>query len=130
MPPSRLPGGDLEDAVLRALWDVESATVREFHACVGEPSDLIYTTTAKVLERLRAKKLVSRARSGRTFVYRAAVTKEAVERGRAERTVEMLGEQPRPALAALVDAVEATDPDLLDELARLVAARRKARRGA
>jgi len=37
--------------------------------------------------------------------------------------------EPRPALASLVDAVEEIDPELLDQLSRLIAARRRARNG-
>ncbi len=125
----RLPGDGLEYAVLSTLWALGSASVRDIHKRVGEPADLVYTTMAKVLDRLYAKKLVSRTRSGRTFVYEPTVTKEEIDRARAERTVRMLGKEPRPALAALVEAVESTDPQLLEELARLVAARRRARRG-
>ncbi len=124
----RLPGDGLEYAVLSTLWDLGSASVRDIHARVGEPADLVYTTIAKVLDRLYAKRLVSRVRAGRSFVYEPTVTKEVIERARAERAVRMLGKEPRPALAALVEAVESSDPELLDELADLVAARRRARR--
>jgi predicted transcriptional regulator len=129
-PEWRLPGDGLEYDVLSSLWGLGTASVRQIHERVGEPAGLVYTTIAKVLDRLYAKGLVSRVRSGRSFLYRPAVAEEAVERARAERTLQTLGKQPRPALAALVDAVEASDPELLDELARLVAARRRAHRGA
>jgi predicted transcriptional regulator len=67
---------------------------------------------------------------GKAFVYRARVQQSAFDHARAREAIEkLLGPAPRPAMAALVDAVESTDPDLLDELARLVAARRRSRRG-
>jgi len=59
----RLPGGDLEYAVLAKLWELGSASAREIHEQVGEPAKLVYTTTAKVLDRLHAKRLV-RANAG------------------------------------------------------------------
>jgi predicted transcriptional regulator len=125
-----LPGGDLEYAVLVELWRAGSATAREVHERVGAPNRLAYTTTAKVLDRLHAKGLVSRERVGKAFVYRPAFWREAVERARARSWLgKLLGREPRPAMAALVEAVEDADPDLLDELARLVAARRRSRRG-
>ncbi len=125
-----LPGGELEYAVLAALWELGGASPREIHDRVGRPARLVYTTTAKVLDRLHAKRLVTRARAGRTFVYRPAVARDVVERARAERSVgQILGGEPRPALAALVEAVESVDPELLEDLARMVAARRRARRG-
>ena len=128
--PPALPGGDLELAVLEALWDLGAVTARQVHDRVGEPSDLAYTTIAKVLDRLVAKKLAKRRRDGRQYVYAAAVVRDVVERARARVSVRrLLGDEPRTLIAALVDGVESLDPDLLDDLARAVAARRKVRRG-
>lgn len=125
-----LPGGELERAVLEAVWDLGEATARAVHDRVGAPSGLVYTTIAKVLDRLVAKKLCRRHREGRLYVYASAIARQEVERATARASVSrLLGEEPRPAaIAALVDAVEAVDPELLDELARVVASRRKARR--
>jgi predicted transcriptional regulator len=127
---SPVPGGKLEQAALAALWDLGSATAREIHGRVGEPNGLAYTTTATVLDRLHAKGFVARERVGKAFVYQARVKRQVVEQARAKRSVAwLLGREPRPAIATLVEAVEAVDPNLLDELARVVAARRKVRRG-
>jgi predicted transcriptional regulator len=107
-----------------------TATARDVHQRVGAPESLAYTTIATVLDRLHAKRLVERQLEGKAFVYRARVQQGAVDRARAREALEkLLGLAPRPAMAALVDAVESTNPDLLDELARLVAARRRSRRG-
>ena len=125
-----LPGGELEYAALLALCDLGSGSARQIHARVGEPKGLVYTTTAKVLDRLLAKRLVSRRRRGKAFVYRAAVKREALERARATRALkDLLGSDPSPAMVALVDAVEAVDRELLDELGREVEARRRKRDG-
>ena len=125
-----IPGGDLEHAVLLTLWELGTATTREIHARVGEPDGLVYTTTAKVLDRLHIKGLVSRRRSGKAFVYEPTMDRKVVEGARAKSLLRaMLGGQPRPAMATLVEAVESIDPDLVDELARVVAARRKSRHG-
>jgi predicted transcriptional regulator len=125
-----LPGGELEYAVMTALWDRGEATARVVHDVVGEPRGLVYTTTAKVLDRLREKGLIRRREMGKTFVYRAAVARNVVLRARAREAVKsVLGDEPRPAVAALVDAVESVDPGLLDELERLVTQRRANRGG-
>ncbi len=126
--PFPLPGGELEYAVLSTLWELNRASVREIYSRVGEPNGLVYTTVAKVLDRLFAKKLVLREREGQAFVYRAGVARAVVEKARAKKTLASLfGEAPRPAMAALVDAVEAIDPDLLDELASAIKKRRNSR---
>lgn len=123
-----LPGGHLEYAVLVALWDAGRLTARQAHERVGVPLNHAYTTTTRVLDRLHAKGLVDRRRRNGVFVYKAAVARPAVDRARISKTLgHLFGEQPRPALASLVDALESIDPALLDELARAVAARRRPR---
>ena len=120
----------MEHAVLRVVWDLGSASAGEVHTRIGKPRQLVYTTIAKVLDRLCVKRLVTRRRAGRAFVYRPGVDRTAVERALAREAVtRLLGGEPRPAIAALVDAVAAHDPDLIDELARLVAIKRGARHG-
>src|SRR5689334_17638406 len=127
--PETLPGGKLEYAVLEALWTLGRATVRQIHEEVGAPAGLVYTTTAKVVDRLLQKGLVRREIRERTYFYRATATRERVHRGRARQSLrDLLQTNPRPALATLVDAMESIDPELLDELIRLVEARRKGSR--
>jgi len=122
----RLPADDLEYSVLGALWDLGAASVRELHERLGAPQGLVYTTTAKVVDRLREKGLIQRQRKGAAFEYRPKVARETVERARARNALaRLLGTTPRSAAAALVEAVEELDPRLLQELERAVAARRR-----
>jgi BlaI family penicillinase repressor len=126
----RLPGGDLEYAVLAKLWELGTASARDIHGYVGEPAGLVYTTTAKVLDRLYEKGLVARVRKGKAFSYRAKVARDVVERARARTALgRLLGSRPHAAVAALVEAVESLDPELLDEFEKAVAARRRSHHG-
>lgn len=126
----RLPADDLEYAVLAELWQLGTASVRELHDRLGVRQGLVYTTTAKVVDRLRQKGLIQRQRKGNAFVYRSRVAREEVERARARNAVNrLLGATPRAAVAALVEAVDDVDPTLLDELERAVLARRRAKDG-
>lgn len=127
----RLPADDLEYTVLRQLWQLGAASVRDLHQRLGAPEGLVYTTTAKVVDRLREKGLIQRQRKGNAFLYRSRVAPEEVERARARNAVtRLLGSTPHAAVAALVEAVDAVDPALLEELERAVAVRRRAKRGA
>jgi predicted transcriptional regulator len=124
-----LPGGKLEYAVLVAVWDGEAVTVRELHERVGVPLGLVYTTTARVLDRLHAKRLVERVKEGKVFRYRASASRPEIERARLTRTLSsVLAEGTRPALATLVEVIEEIRPGLLDELTLTIAAHRKSRR--
>ena len=125
-----LPADELEYLVLTKLWQLGTASVRDLHGQIDKPEGLVYTTIAKVIDRLRGKGLIQRERHGKAFVYRARVARESVERARAQDAISrLLGPTPRAAVAALVDAVDAVDPKLLDELERAVAAHRRSKRG-
>lgn len=127
----RLPADDLEYAVLAELWQLGTASVRELHDRLGARQGLVYTTTAKVVDRLREKGLIERQRNGQAFLYSPKVAREEVERARARNAVtRLLGSTPRAAVAALVEAVDSVEPGLLDELERAVAARRRSKHGA
>ena len=127
----RLPADDLEYAVLAELWRLGTASVRDLHERLGAPQGLVYTTIAKVVDRLREKGLVQRQRRAGSFLYRPRVAREEVERARARSAISrLLGATPRAAVAALVEAVDAVDPSLLDDLERAVAARRRSKSGA
>jgi predicted transcriptional regulator len=127
----RLPSDDLEYDILAKLWELGVGTVRELHEQLGGRDGLVYTTTAKVVDRLREKGLIERQPRGRAFIYRPRVAREDVESARARKAVSRLfGAAPHAAVAALVDAVDAVDPKLLDELERIVIARRRSKDGA
>lgn len=127
----RLPADDLEYSVLAKVWELGDASVRDVHDALSKPGGMAYTTTAKVIDRLRGKGLLQRHRQGKIFVYRSTVAAAEVERARATAAVgRLLGPRPHAAVAALVDAVDAVDPRLLDELERAVAACRRSKHGA
>ncbi len=130
MPDFRLPADDLEYAVLSALWERGVASVRDLYEQVGAPAGLVYTTIAKVVDRLRDKGLVERSRAGAAFVYAPAVQRETVESARARHMVDrFLGARPRAAVAALVEAVDEIDPQLLHELERAIRSKRRSGHG-
>jgi predicted transcriptional regulator len=123
-----LPGGKLEYAVLTALWESGVATALDVHRRVGVPLGLVQTTTARVLDRLHAKGLISRERNGKRFDYRALAARPEIDRARLSAALSgFLMRAPSPAMASLVDAIESIDPALVDELARAVERRRGSR---
>jgi predicted transcriptional regulator len=121
----RLPGGELEYAVLFSVCDLNVASVRDVHRRVGNVRGLAYTTIAKVLERLHVKALVTRELRGAAFVYGPRVDRKVIELARARLSLsKLLTSDLRPAMATLVEAMESLDSTLIDELERAVAARR------
>ncbi|HEY3452755.1 MAG TPA: BlaI/MecI/CopY family transcriptional regulator [Myxococcales bacterium] len=118
--PTAMPGGDLEFALLAQLWAMaREASVRELYEEVGAPRKIVYTTVAKVLDRLVEKRLVKRRPVGRAYVYTPVAGRDETQRAMARSLIERLvrDDDPEPAIAALVGAVEDVSPDLLDQLA-------------
>lgn len=119
--------GELEQAVLEALWDLEGA--RDDHAGASGREvhdrltgrDLAYTTVMTVLDRLARKDVVVRERDGRAFRYaarlsRAAMTAELMREAlagtgadRDQALVSFVGEASSEDLAALRRALADLD---------------------
>jgi predicted transcriptional regulator len=132
--------GALEREVMGVGWGVwgggvvglacppAELSVREAQAIVNRP--VAYTTLMTTFDRLHKKRLLTRRKSGRAFVYAAALSREALDRAVASELVGGLLQSdaggPLPVLSTLVDTVTDRDRALLDELERLVAAKRDA----
>lgn len=68
--------GELEREVMNQLWSADAPlSVRAVMAALPN-QDLAYTTVMTVLDRLDRKKLVTRSRSGRAFLYSPAHARE------------------------------------------------------
>jgi predicted transcriptional regulator len=124
--------GRLEALVMDCLWQSEAAmSVRDVAARLNGP--WAYTTLMTTLDRLFKKDLANREARGRAFVYRARLSRTDLGVQALKTAVSEIdaGTDTRElALAALVDALESHDPDLLDSLDRLVREKRKALRQA
>lgn len=120
----RTPGGDLENQLLVALWN-RQASARELHDAVGLARGIVYTTVAKVLDRMVEKRLVKRRRVGRAWLYSPIAEQAATQRAMARTMLaNLVGKDPAPAIAALLGAMEDVSPALLDQLAAELAARK------
>ena len=119
--------GELEQAVLETLWDLDStdaerpgASGRAVHDRLQgrDGRDLAYTTVMTVLDRLARKDVVVRERDGRAFRYaprltRAAMTAEVMHEAlegtrddREQALVSFVGEASAEDLAALRRALD------------------------
>lgn len=116
--------GELEARIMEAVWQLGAPTGKELCTLLGP--DAHYKTILTVANRLVEKGLLMREPTGnRAFRYRAAESREAFL-GRITAIVAsgLVGDFGRHALAQLVKAAEAVDPDYLDELERLVRERK------
>ena len=117
--------GTLELRVLESLWaHAGEASVRDV---LQDFPHAAYTTVMTTMERLHRKGVLQRRKDGRAFLYRAIETREEMESRLLARAIEPLldGGNAQPILSCFVDEVSRRDERLLDELERLVRAKRR-----
>ena len=113
--------GDLQLAILRALWQRGEASVADVHDALRERG-LALTTIATMLRKMEEKRLVAHSEHGRQFLYRAAVDPELVQKNLVGDLVSKLFDgDPLALVNHLVRAGE-IDLDELADLRRDVAA--------
>lgn len=119
--------GRLERQALEEIWRRGETSVREIFVSFEER--IAYTTLMTTLDRLYKKRLLSRRKDGKAFLYSPLVTREEFEQGIAEDVIDgLLGREAHgvePVLACIVDAVSEHDRGLLDELDRLIREKRR-----
>jgi predicted transcriptional regulator len=69
--PVRAPLTDLENEVMRAVWDAGPCSVETVHAAVSRKRTLKETTTRTLLRRLEQKGYLQHEAQGRAYIYRA-----------------------------------------------------------
>jgi predicted transcriptional regulator len=120
--------GSLEREVMAVVWDQGEVNVRD--VCSRLNAVVAYTTVMTTMDRLFKKRLLSRRKVGRAFLYRAAATRKELEGAVASELVTSLLQHPDgealPILSLLVDAVSERDRALLGELERLIREKRRA----
>jgi len=118
------PLGELESAILDALWDAGDLATPEVHERVGVPRGLSYTTTLTVLQRLAAKGLAARRGGGRSHIYSAAMTREEYAGKRAGSLAAALVELGTSGVSAFIAEAGRLDPDMVKQLRAQLRSRR------
>ena len=120
--------GNLESALMKAIWKVGEGSVRDLHAEMA--SRLAYTTVMTTLDRLYKKGLLKRRKSGKAYVYAAAFSEAAYRESVAQHLIGMAleGKDNHAVLSRFVDAVSESDRQMLNRLDQLVRAKRRALR--
>jgi predicted transcriptional regulator len=110
--------GELEAAVLSALWEGGELSTPAVFEQVGKPRNLAYTTILTVLQRLYRKGLVTRRGEGKAHVYAPALTRDQFSERRAERLAGAMVELGNAGLAAFLAEANRLDPAFVAQLRR------------
>lgn len=107
--------------ILRVLWDKKEATVREVHEVLSEFKDSGYTTTLKLLQIMHEKGLVTRNDSGKTHIYRPAVSREHTQTQMLDKMMDSLfGGSTTQLVMHALGSNKAPSADELKEIQQLL----------
>lgn len=102
------PFGHLERDIMRAIWHADQpVTGHEIAAQLPPEREIAYTTLITVVDRLRAKGLLTRFRDGRSFRYQAAIGEEEYAAGLMTDALQVSGDRSK----ALLYFAGQLDPD-------------------
>jgi predicted transcriptional regulator len=99
-----------ELAIMKVVWTLESATVREIYERLRQRRDIAYTTVLTMMKILEQKGYVKKTRVDRAFVYRATRPRQQVLGGMVREFVDRVFDgASRPVLLHLVKETKLTD---------------------
>lgn len=118
--------GELETRIMEIVWEKEEVTVRQVYEKLQDERDLAYTTVMTVMSRLAEKGLLKRMKAGAAFVYRPVSSRKEFTESTVKKIMgELLRDFTSPAISQFVDSVQREDPEKMEELARLIQAKRR-----
>ena len=122
--------GRLEGRIMEIVWKKGSATVREAHrALTRRQKDLAYTTVMTVMSRLGEKGFLAREPEGNAYRYHPTASREDfLAKASLEIFTGLTEDLSGPVLSAFVDKLGADESRRLEELAKLIEAKRKKKR--
>ena len=120
MPPATPGLGARELAVMKVIWRLEDASVREVYETLRKHRPVAYTTVLTMMGTLEAKGYLKKRADGRAFRYRPARPEGRVMTSLVREFVDRVFDgASRPLLAHLVKAGRLT-PAEREELKRLI----------
>jgi predicted transcriptional regulator len=120
--PAALKPTEAELAILRVLWNIGPATVRQVHDVLAEDRELAYTTTLKLIQIMTEKGLVTREEDRRQHVYRARFAQHETQRGLVRDLLDRAFGGSTSALVLQALQSKRTTPEELREIRSLLAA--------
>jgi predicted transcriptional regulator len=101
-----------ELAIMKVVWSLESATVRDIYEQLRTRKPVAYTTVLTMMKILEQKGYVKKTRSERAFVYRPARPRQQVLGGMVREFIDRVFDgASRPMLLHLVKETKLSDKE-------------------
>lgn len=114
------PLTEQELEIMKVVWDLERATVREVFEVLRQRKKLAYTTVMTMMGILESKGHLEREREGRAYVYRPVESKSRTVSRLVDDFVDrVFGGSARPLLLSLVKDHKVSEKDL-EEIRRMI----------
>lgn len=111
MRPSKVTRFELE--LLKQLWKLGPASVREIQESLPEKDRPAYTTVQTIMYRMEEKKAVRRVKKiGNAHIFEALLTKSSVYRRLIDDLLDLFGGSPEPVMEHLVESGKLSLADL------------------
>lgn len=111
-PPSKHPT-ELELEILKVVWRIEPATVRQVRDGLSVVRDLAYTTVMTVMSIMADKGYLSRQKDGRSYVYKAVYREQKASRNLLKDIVDrVFGGSTTAVMQHLLETSEIDDDEL------------------
>ena len=111
---------EVELEFMSRLWDLGEATVRDVQEALAPARKLAYTSAATILRILEQKGFVTSTKQGKTFLYKATLSKDIYQSRSLKNLSEKLFDNaPATLVARLVDDVDLSE-EALDEIRALI----------
>lgn len=128
--PKQLSLGPLETEILKIIWELGCATVKDIHDRILTDPDreLAYTSVTTVLRRLTQKGWLTCEKQGRAFCWKPLVSRQEAQVLKShEQLNRFLAVSNPDVVAAFADSLDAASLEQIDAIARRIQAARQAR---
>ena len=104
---------ELELEILKIVWQVEPATVRQVRDALASVRDLAYTTVMTVMSIMADKGYLKRKKNGRSYVYEAVYREQKASRNMLQDVIDrVFGGSTTAVLQHLLESSEIDDEEL------------------
>lgn len=104
---------ELELEILKVLWRLGPATVRQVRDELAAVRDLAYTTVMTMMTIMDTKGYVKRVKDGRSFIYEATYQEQKASRNMLQDVVDRLfGGSTKAVMQHLLETSELDDEEL------------------
>jgi predicted transcriptional regulator len=111
-PPSKHPT-ELELEILKVLWQIEPANVRQVRDALSSVRDLAYTTVMTMMSIMADKGYLKREKDGRSYVYEAIYREQKASRNLLQDVVDrVFGGSTTAVMQHLLETSEIDDDEL------------------